>query len=71
MTADISIFIPIYKESDQVTSVLHELSSQNVVKEIFVTVDEPSIEFSQKIRSLENENVQFVINKERIGSQTR
>ncbi len=57
MTVDISIFIPIYKESDQITSVLHELGSQNVSKEIFVTVDEPTEEFSQKIQKLQNENV--------------
>jgi cellulose synthase/poly-beta-1,6-N-acetylglucosamine synthase-like glycosyltransferase len=67
VTVDISIFIPIFKESDQLTSVLHELSSQNVAKEIFVTVDEPSDEFSKKIKNLENENVNFIINKERIG----
>jgi biofilm PGA synthesis N-glycosyltransferase PgaC len=67
LTVDISIFIPIYKESDQVHSVLHELSSQNVAKEILVTVDEPTDEFSQKIKSLQNENVKFIINKERIG----
>ena len=67
MAVDISIFIPIYKESDQVASVLHELSSQNVAKEIFVTVDEPTEEFSQKIKNLQNENVKVIINKERIG----
>jgi biofilm PGA synthesis N-glycosyltransferase PgaC len=67
VTVDISIFVPIYKESDQLTSVLNELSSQNVAKEIFVTVDEPSNEFSKKIKNLENENVKFIINKERIG----
>jgi len=67
VAVDISIFIPIYKESDQVASVLHELSSQNVAKEIFVTVDEPTEEFSQKIKNLQNENVKVIINKERIG----
>jgi biofilm PGA synthesis N-glycosyltransferase PgaC len=64
---DISIFIPVYKESDQLANMLNELNSQNVTKEIFVTVDEPTDEFSQKIKNLENENVKFVVNKERIG----
>ena len=64
---DISIFIPVYKESNQLESMLNDLNSQNVSKEIFVTVDEPTAEFSQKIRNLENENVKFIVNKERIG----
>ncbi len=64
---DISIFIPVYKESNQLASMLSELSSQNVTKEIFVTVDEPTEEFSEKIKQLENEDVKFIVNKERIG----
>ena len=67
MTVDVSIFIPVYKESNQLASMLNELNSQNVAKEIFVTVDAPTEEFSQKIKSLENENVKFIVNKERIG----
>lgn len=70
VTVDISIFIPIYKESDQINSVLHELISQNVTKEIFVTVDEPTDGFYQKISSLQNENVKLIINKERMGKST-
>jgi glycosyltransferase involved in cell wall biosynthesis len=41
---DISIFIPVYKESNQLASMLNELSSQNVTKEIFVTVDESTLQ---------------------------
>jgi cellulose synthase/poly-beta-1,6-N-acetylglucosamine synthase-like glycosyltransferase len=67
LAVDISIFIPVYKESNQLASMLHELSAQNVTKEIFVTVDEPTDEFSQKIKELQFENVKFIINKERIG----
>ena len=43
------------------------LCPQNVSKEIFVTVDEPTEEFSQKIQQLQRENVTFITNKERIG----
>ena len=50
---DISIFIPVYKESNQLASMLNELSAQNVTKEIFVTVDEPTDDFSQKIKELQ------------------
>ena len=64
---DISIFIPVYKESDQLAWALKELSSQNVSKEIFVTVDEPTDDFSEKIKQFEDGNVKFIINKERMG----
>ena len=64
---DISIFIPVYKESNQLACMLNELGSQNVSKEIFVTVDEPTEDFSEKIKHLANDNVKFIVNKERIG----
>ncbi len=64
---DISIFIPVYKESNQLESMLNDLNSQNVTKEIFVIVDEPTAEFSQKIRTLEHKDVKFIVNKERVG----
>ena len=67
VAVDISIFIPVYKESNQLPSMLNELNSQNVSKEIFVTIDAPTEEFTQKIKNLENENIKFIINKERIG----
>ncbi len=64
---DVSIFIPVYKESNQIEGVLKELISQNVSKEIFVTVDEPTEDFLTKINQLEDGNVKFIVNKERIG----
>jgi len=64
---DISIFIPVYKESNQLASMLNKLSSQNVAKEIFVAVDEPTRDFSEKIKQLENDNIKFIVNKERVG----
>jgi len=64
---DISIFIPVYKESNQIEGMLNQLVSQNVAKEIFVTVDQPTPEFNHKIGNLTLADVKFIINKERVG----
>jgi biofilm PGA synthesis N-glycosyltransferase PgaC len=64
---DASVFIPVYKESSQLEDMLNELDSQNVSKEIFVVVDEPTEVFREKIRELERENVKFIVNEERLG----
>ncbi len=66
---DISIFIPVYKESTQIAGALKELGSQNVSKEIFVTVDQPTEGFLETLKELEreNENVKFIFNKDRVG----
>jgi biofilm PGA synthesis N-glycosyltransferase PgaC len=64
---DISIFVPVYKTSDQLEGLLDKLCPQNVSKEIYVTVDAPTEEFLQKIKRLERENVRFLVNQERIG----
>jgi biofilm PGA synthesis N-glycosyltransferase PgaC len=64
---DVSIFIPVYKESNQLAGALDILASQNVSKEIFVTVDQPTGEFLEEIENLENGNVKFIVNMERTG----
>jgi len=64
---DVSIFIPVYKESDQLAGMLNKLGSQNVSKEIFVTVDQPTDAFCEKIKHLEAKNIQFIVNNERMG----
>jgi biofilm PGA synthesis N-glycosyltransferase PgaC len=64
---DVSVFIPVYKESNQLEDMLNELASQNVSKEVFVTVDEPTEVFVEKIQRLEGESVKFIVNKERLG----
>lgn len=64
---DISIFIPVYKESNQLEGMLNVLNKQDVSKEIFVTVDEPTEDFSEKLKQLKNEQVKFFVNKERKG----
>jgi cellulose synthase/poly-beta-1,6-N-acetylglucosamine synthase-like glycosyltransferase len=63
---DISIFVPVYKESDQLPSMLTKLASQQVSKEIFVAVDEPTDRFLEATKQ-QISDVRFIINKERIG----
>jgi len=46
---------------------LDALAAQNVSKEIFVTVDEPTEDFLKKISHLEKENIKFIVNYERTG----
>lgn len=64
---DISIFVPVYKESSQLEGMLDKLCTQNVSKEIFVTVDAPTDGFTERIKRLERENVKFIVNRERTG----
>jgi cellulose synthase/poly-beta-1,6-N-acetylglucosamine synthase-like glycosyltransferase len=64
---DISIFVPVYKESDQLEGMLDTLCAQNVSKEFFVIIDAPTEEFLVKAKALERENVKFIVNHERIG----
>ncbi|MGA2683203.1 MAG: glycosyltransferase family 2 protein [Candidatus Bathyarchaeia archaeon] len=67
LALEISIFIPVYKESDQISGVIKELVSQNVSKEIFVTVDEPTAEFSERIKQFQSEEIKLFVNEERRG----
>jgi cellulose synthase/poly-beta-1,6-N-acetylglucosamine synthase-like glycosyltransferase len=62
---DISVFIPVYRESDQVFSMLDKLSSQDADKEILVTVDEPTSAFLEKSKIFSF--AKFFFNKERMG----
>jgi cellulose synthase/poly-beta-1,6-N-acetylglucosamine synthase-like glycosyltransferase len=62
---DISIFIPVYKESEQLPSILDKLVLQDISKEIFVPIDAPNEIFLEEMKRFNN--VKFVVNKERIG----
>ena len=62
---DISVFIPVYKESQQLPNILNKLVLQDVNKEIFVTIDAPNEQFLEKIQHFNS--VKFIINQERIG----
>ncbi|MGB9913919.1 MAG: glycosyltransferase [Candidatus Bathyarchaeales archaeon] len=66
IVADISVFIPVYKESQQLPNILKKLVLQDVSKEIFVSIDKPEAEFLEKIQRCFG-NVQFIINEKRIG----
>jgi len=64
---EISIFIPIYKESDILKSLLTRLLNEPYdEKEIFVIIDEPterSIDLSRRMKG----DVRFILNGERLG----
>jgi cellulose synthase/poly-beta-1,6-N-acetylglucosamine synthase-like glycosyltransferase len=56
----------VYRESDQLRSTVVKLLSQNVEKEIFVTVDEATPQFQEETRKFDS-RVKFIFNKERMG----
>jgi cellulose synthase/poly-beta-1,6-N-acetylglucosamine synthase-like glycosyltransferase len=62
---DISIFIPVFRESEQLVAILSRLSSQDVDKEIVVTVDEPTDAFLEEMEQFSN--VRFLVNRQRVG----
>jgi cellulose synthase/poly-beta-1,6-N-acetylglucosamine synthase-like glycosyltransferase len=62
---DISVFIPVYREAEQLANILEKLVLQDVTKEIFVTIDAPSEQFLERIRQVSG--IKLLINEERIG----
>jgi len=62
---DVSVFIPVFRESEQLPNLLHDLVSQDISKEIIVTIDEPSDGFLEKVKHFND--VYFIVNNERIG----
>ena len=62
---DISVFIPVFKESKQLPNLLNRLQEQTASKEIIVTVDEPSEAFLREMNLFTD--VQFIINETRVG----
>ena len=62
---DISIFIPVFRESEQLPAMLDRLSSQDVDKQIVVTVDEPEESFLEEMKQFCD--VRVIVNRERIG----
>src|SRR4030066_313512 len=49
---DISVFIPVFKESGQLPSLLNRLLEQDASKEIIVTVDEPTEAFLEEMKHI-------------------
>jgi len=66
MKPKVSVFIPVYKESEHLPILLKELISQKTSKEIFVVIDEPTKESLRVSKNFKNK-VEFIINKKRIG----
>lgn len=62
---DVSVLIPVFRESEQLPDLLKKLASQNASKEIIVTIDEPSDVFLEKVKHING--VTFIVNEKRIG----
>ncbi|HLN46282.1 MAG TPA: glycosyltransferase family 2 protein [Candidatus Sulfotelmatobacter sp.] len=62
---DISVFIPIFRESECLSKLLDRLIEQNVRKEIIVAIDEPERGFFEEMSRYKD--VKFIVNKKRIG----
>ena len=62
---DVSVFIPVFQESQQLRHLLDKLVKQDVSKEIIVTVDEPKRGFFKETSQFND--VKFIVNKKRIG----
>jgi len=66
MKPKISVFIPVYRESEWLPKILDSLINEDVEKEVFVIIDEPSensFHIAEKFRG----EVRFILNGERIG----
>jgi cellulose synthase/poly-beta-1,6-N-acetylglucosamine synthase-like glycosyltransferase len=62
---DISVFIPVFKESEQLPDLLDRLLEQDASKEIIVAVDEPTETFFEEMKRFKN--VEFIVNETRVG----
>lgn len=62
---DISVLIPVFKDSEQLPNLLNRLLEQDASKEIIVTVDEPTGAFLEEMKQFKN--VEFILNETRIG----
>jgi cellulose synthase/poly-beta-1,6-N-acetylglucosamine synthase-like glycosyltransferase len=62
---DVSVFIPVFQESEQLPNLLERLAEQDVSKEIIVTVDEPKRGFFREMSRFRD--VKFIVNKKRVG----
>jgi cellulose synthase/poly-beta-1,6-N-acetylglucosamine synthase-like glycosyltransferase len=63
--ADISVFIPVLKQSEYLSKLLDRLTEQDVSKEIIVTIDEPEVRFLEELKRFKN--VKFIVNNKRLG----
>ena len=63
---EISIFIPVYRESRLLPKILKTLLNQKVEKEIFVIIDEPT-KNSMKVYQKFGKKVNFILHEKRVG----
>jgi len=66
VSVKISVFIPVFRESKLLTKTLKTLTEQEVRKEIFVVVDEPSEKCLKILEGFERD-VKVIINGKRVG----
>ena len=62
---EVSVFIPVFRESEQLPNLLSRLAAQDISKEIIVTIDEPKEGFLENLKPFNG--VQFIVNKTRVG----
>jgi poly-beta-1,6-N-acetyl-D-glucosamine synthase len=62
---EVSVFIPVFKESEQLPSLLEKLGEQDASKEIIVTVDEPTQSFLERMKQFKD--VTLLVNEKRLG----
>ncbi len=62
---DISVFIPVLRESEQLPNLLEKLRNQKISKEIIVTIDEPNEDLLETLKT--SEDVTVIVNRERTG----
>ncbi len=62
---EVSIFIPVFKQSEHLPNLLEKLERQAVSKEIIVTADEPTPDFLEKIKPFND--VTLLVNEKRVG----
>jgi len=65
---DISVLVPVYRESQHLPAMLERLEAQKASKELIVTVDEPTQSFIAETRKFRN--VKFIFNTVRVGKAT-
>ena len=63
--ADVSIFIPVFQESEHLFKLLNRLVKQEVSKEIIVAIDEPTPQFLEETKRFQT--VKFIVNEKRVG----
>ena len=62
---DVSVLIPVFRESEQLPNLLRDLITEEISKDIIVTIDEPEESFLEKMKQFMG--VKIIVNRKRIG----